>query len=164
VSHPSPRRRLAGWALLALPLVLAACSSGPGSGSGSAGSGSSNSSLQNGGATVISQMATYESTAASCKSASSPVVCLERADRTLGNQIHDYANMLAVGKGFSAPQNDIVNARNSAQTLANSLEILGDAQPTQANYDQVLNTFDVNGAIAQLRGAVQRVDGALSGG
>ena len=88
-------------------------------------------------------------------------MCLETADRTLGDQIHAYANVLAVGKGFSAPQNDIVNARNSAQTLANSLEILGDAQPTQANYDQVLNTFDVNGAIAQLRGDVQKLDGAL---
>jgi hypothetical protein len=91
------------------------------------------------------------------------VVCLEHADLTLGNQIHDYANMLAVGKGFNAPQNDIVNARNSAQTLANSLEILGDAQPTQANYNQVLNTFDLNGAIAQLRADVQKLDRALGG-
>jgi hypothetical protein len=108
-------------------------------------------------------MAAYASAAAACKSAASPVVCLEHADVKLGNQVHDYANMLAVGKGFSAPQNDIVNARNSAQTLANSLEILGDAQPTQTNYDQVLNTFDLNGAIAQLRGDVQKLDGALGG-
>jgi hypothetical protein len=108
-------------------------------------------------------MTTYASTAAACKSASSPVVCLEHADIKLGNQVHAYANLLAVGKGFSAPQNDIVTTRNSAQTLANSLEILGDAQPTQSNYDQVLNTFDLNGAIAQLRGDVQKLDRAVGG-
>ena len=90
-------------------------------------------------------------------------MCLEHADLTLGNQVHAYANQLAVGKGFSAPQNDIVAARNSAQTLANSLEILGDAQPTQSNYNQVLNTFDLNGAIAQLRTDVQKLDRAMSG-
>lgn len=110
---------------------------------------------------MLAQMQTYASTAASCKSASNPVVCLEHADVKLGNQVHAYANMLAVGKGFNAPQNDIVSARNSAQTLANSLEILGDAQPTQANYNQVLNTFDLNGAISQLRGEVQKLDRAL---
>ena len=162
MSRPIPsRRRLAGSVLLALPLVLAACSSG--SGSGSSGSGSPNSNLQSEGAKVMSQMTTYASAAAACKSAPSPVVCLEHADVKLGNQVHDYANMLAVGKGFNAPQSDIVNARNSAQTLANSLEILGDAQPTQANYDQVLNTFNLDGAIAQLRADVQKLDRALNG-
>jgi hypothetical protein len=150
---------MAGLALLALPFVLAACSSG----SRPTGSGSANSSLQSDGAKVLAQMTAYASKAGSCKSASSPVVCIEHADLTLGNQIHDYANMLAVGKGFHAPQSDIVSARNSAQTLANSLEILGDAQPTQANYNQVLNTFDLNGAIAQLRADVQKLDRALGG-
>ena len=48
--------------------------------------------------------------------------------------------------------------RTQAQTLANSLEILGDAQPTQANYDQVLNTFNVNAAITQLQGAVRKAE------
>ncbi len=151
------RRRLTGLALLALPLVVAACSSGAAPG----GSGSASSSLEGAGAKVLSQMTTYSTTAASCQSASSPVVCLEHADLKLGNQVHAYANMLAVGKGFGAPQNEIVTARNSAQTLANSLEILGDAQPTQSNYNQVLNTFDLNGAIAQLRGDVQKLDRAL---
>jgi hypothetical protein len=152
-----------GWALLALAPVLAACSSGSGgSGSGSA-SASANSSLKNAGAKVLSNMTKYVSTARACTSASSPVVCLEHADVTLGNEIHDYANMLAVGKGFTAPQGDIVTTRNSAQTLANSLEILGDAQPTQANYNQVLNTFNLNAAIAQLQGDVRSLDGALGG-
>ncbi len=89
--------------------------------------------------------------------------CLEQADRKLGDEVHSYANVLAVGKGFSAPQSDVLAARNDAQTLANSLEILGDAQPTQSNYDQVRNNFNVDGAIGQLRGAVQKLDGALGG-
>ena len=168
MSHPFPARlRLAGGALLVLPLVLAACSSNAGSGGSSAGSAGSsataNSNLQHAGATVLSQMAAYKAKATACQSDSNSVVCLEGADRTLGNQVHTYANLLAVGKGFSAPQNDIVAARNSAQTLANSLEILGDAQPTQSNYNQVLNTFNLNGAIAQLRTAVQKLDPAIGG-
>ncbi|HSZ37135.1 MAG TPA: hypothetical protein VK773_08595 [Acidimicrobiales bacterium] len=154
-----PRVRPVAWGTLVLPLVLAACSSGPGSG----GSASPDSSLKSEGTTLLSQLTTYASKAAACKSASSPVACLEHADLTLGNQIHAYANMLAVGRGFSAPQGDIVTARNAAQTLANSLEILGDAQPTQSNYNQVLNTFNLNGAIAQLRSDVQQLDRALGG-
>jgi hypothetical protein len=81
----------------------------------------------------------------------------------LGGQIHNYANLLAVGHGFHAPQADLLNARNDAQTLANSMEILGDAQPTQSNYDQVLNTFDVQGAIAQLQRAASKLNAALGG-
>ena len=57
----------------------------------------------------------------------------------------------------------MTTARNSAQTLANSLEILGDAQPTQANYDQVRNTFNVNAAIAQLQRAVSKVHHSIGG-
>ena len=34
-----------------------------------------------------------------CVRKPNPVVCLEAADRTLGGQIHDYANVLAVGHG-----------------------------------------------------------------
>ena len=57
-------------------------------------------------------------------------------------------------------------ARNSAQLLANSMEILGDAQPNQANYDQVLNTFNVNNAISSLQRAVAKVQSRprLNGG
>ncbi len=90
-------------------------------------------------------------------------MCLEAADRTLGGQIHTYANLLAVGHGFTVPRSDLTAVRNSAQTLANSLEILGDAQPTQANYDQVRNTFDVDSAIGQLKGAVATLHAALGG-
>jgi hypothetical protein len=148
-------------ALAAVPLVLAACGSSPSSGSGS--STSADSSLEKAGSTLLANLRTYEVQAAKCKSASNPVVCLEAADRTLGGQVHDYANLLAVGHGFHAPQADLLGARNAAQTLANSMEILGDAQPTQSNYDQVLNTFNVNSAISQLKGAVARINGALGG-
>jgi hypothetical protein len=110
---------------------------------------------------VQQQIAAYQATAEKCKAATSPVVCVEAADRKLGGQIHTYANLLAVGKGFTAPAGVLAAARNNAQTLANSLEILGDAQPTQANYDQVLNTFDVNGALAQLGRAVTKLNAAL---
>jgi hypothetical protein len=109
----------------------------------------------------LSNIGTYKARANTCKTASNPVVCLEAADRTLGGQIHEYANLLATGRGFSAPQADLLDARNAAQTLANSMEILGDAQPTQSNYTQVLNTFNVNAAIGQLRGAAQKLNAAL---
>jgi hypothetical protein len=145
--------------LAALPLAFAACSSSPGSSAPAHGSASP--SLKHPDATVLGNLTAYASKATSCKSASSPVVCLETADRTLGGQIHTYANLLAVGKGITAPQKDVLAARNQAQTLANSLEILGDAQPTQANYDQVLNNFNLNGAIAQLRSAVNKLDAAI---
>jgi hypothetical protein len=147
--------------LAALPLVLAACGSSPSSGGGS--SMSADASLQRAGSTLLANLRTYKAQAATCKSASNPVVCLEAADRTLGGQIHDYANLLAVGHGFHAPQSDLLDARNTAQTLANSMEILGDAQPTQSNYDQVRNTFDVDAAIARLQRAVSRVNAAPSG-
>ena len=106
-------------------------------------------------------MGTYTSTSSKCTSATSPVVCVETADRTLGGQIHTYANLLAVGHGFHASNSDVNAARDAAQTLANSLEILGDAQPTQANYDQVLNTFNITSAIQQLQADVTKLDGQL---
>jgi hypothetical protein len=103
----------------------------------------------------------YLSKAEACKSQSSPVVCLEAADRTLGGKIHDYANTLARDGNFGAKAADVTAARNSAQLLANSMEILGDARPSQANYNQVLNTFNVNDAISSLRAAVAKVQSDL---
>ena len=144
------------WALV--PLVMASCSSGTGSGTPP---GSADGSLKTADSTVMAAMSAYAAQVNLCKAASSSVACLEAADRTLGNRIHTYANLLAVGHGFSVPQADLATSRNDAQTLANSLEILGDAQPTQANYDKVRNTFDVQGAITQLQRAVAKVTGAL---
>jgi hypothetical protein len=121
----------------------------------------SNGQLQGAGTTVLHQMDAYTTTSSKCTSATSPVVCVEAADRTLGGQIHTYANLLAVGHGFHAPGGDLSTARDAAQTLANSLEILGDAEPTQANYNQVLNTFNISSAINSLQGDVTKLDGQL---
>jgi len=108
-------------------------------------------------------MSRYLDSVATCSTQPQPVVCVEAADRTLGTQIHDYANILAVGHDFSAPAAALAGTRNAAQTLANSLEILGDAQPTQANYDQVRNSFDVAGAIASLQRDVAKLGAQLGG-
>jgi hypothetical protein len=151
----------ARWGLALAPLVLAACSSG-GGGSGAGSTPSADTSLEGANATVQSAMKSYLAAVGGCAAQSNPVVCLEAADHKLGNQIHTYANLLAVGHGFTPPQAEISSTRDAAQTLANSLEILGDAQPTQANYDQVLNTFNVNSAIGQLRSDVTRLGDALA--
>jgi hypothetical protein len=144
--------------LLVGPLLLASCSSGGGSAGSSA---TPDDSLKHAGTTVQAHMAAYLHKVGGCQAAPTPVVCVEAADRTLGGQVHAYANVLAVGKGFTTPPDDLATARNAAQTLANSLEILGDAEPTQANYDQVRNTFDVNAAIGQLQQVVTTLDRTL---
>ncbi len=147
--------------LVPLALVLAACGSGSG---GSAGSQQSpDARLKLAGVGVLAQIASYQAAAHRCASQPNSVVCLEAADRMLGGEIHTYANVLAVGHGFTTPRGDLTDARNHAQTLANSLEILGDAQPTQANYNQVLNTFNLSAAISQLQGAVRKANAATGG-
>jgi hypothetical protein len=143
---------------VALVLVLTGCSSG---GSGSQGPANADASLRSADKAVQTAMQTYLTAVASCAQQSSPVVCLETADRALGDKIHTYANLLARHQPVTASQKDLTAALNSAQTLANSLEILGDAQPTQANYNQVLNTFNVNSAITQLQGQVSALNGSL---
>jgi hypothetical protein len=152
------RRPLWGAALVPLVLVLAGCSSG---GSAPQAPANADGSLRSAGKVVQTAMQTYQTAVAACAKEASPVVCLETADRTLGDKIHTYANLLARHQKVTAPQADLTTALNSAQTLANSLEILGDAQPTQANYDQVLNTFNVNTAVTQLQAQVGALDGSL---
>jgi hypothetical protein len=158
--------RRARWPLVVVPLtlVLAGCGSGSGSSGSSAGSQRSpDARLKAAGASVLAQMGAYQVAAQRCASQPNAVVCLEAADRMLGGQIHSYANVLAVGHGFTTAPADLANARNQAQTLANSLEILGDAQPTQANYDQVLNTFNVGTAISRLQRAVRTANSSTRG-
>lgn len=153
-------RATAVAALAGMALAVVSCGSGPAHARGDGGrSGGSaqlppDSRLTQAGYGVLTQIDAYGRTVTHCPTQPMPVVCIEAADRALGGQIHTYANLLAVGKGFTAPASDLTAARNSAQTLANSLEILGDAQPTQSNYNQVLNTFDLNGALGQLKSAV----------
>ena len=88
-------------------------------------------------------------------------MCLETADKSLGDKVHSYANLLARHEPITASKANVSAALNSAQTLANSLEILGDAQPTQANYDQVLNTYNINSAITTLQGQVATLNQSL---
>jgi hypothetical protein len=154
--------RHAGWTLALVPLllVLAGCSSG-GSGSGATTTTSPAASLEGADATVQSAMKNYLTEVGGCAKESIPVVCLEAADHKLGDAVHRYANVLAAGHSFTVPRADQTTTLNEAQLLANSLEILGDAQPTQANYDQVLNTFNVNSAITQLQGDVTTLAGSL---
>ena len=154
--------RHAGWILALVPLVLgvAGCSAG-GNGSGATTTTSPDASLKGADATVQSAMKTYLTDVGGCAKQSIPVVCLESADHKLGDAIHRYANVLAKGHAFTAPRADQTTTLNEAQLLANSLEILGDAQPTQANYNQVLNTFNVNAAITQLQGDVATLAGSL---
>jgi hypothetical protein len=159
---PSVMRR-GRVALVVVPLALAACSSGPGSGSNAV-TGDQNSTLKSAGTKLRSQIDHYLSTVEACKAQTpSSVTCLEAADRTLGGQVHAYANGLAVGHGFSAPAADLTAARNQAQTLANDLEILGDAQPTAANYNQVLNNFNLTAALDKLDATVNTLDQVLPG-
>jgi hypothetical protein len=158
----SGRRASAVAAAAALALIAASCGSGSADSAGSAAQ-SPDAKLKEAGASVLAQMKAYQQTTHNCAAKQNPVVCVEAADRTLGGQIHTYANLLAVGHGFTAPVTDLSSARNAAQTLANSLEILGDAQPTQANYNHVLNTFDLNGALDQLQHAVATLNARLGG-
>ena len=159
--HGTRERRHARWALALVPLVLVLAGCGSGGGSGGTTTTTPDASLRSADATVQSAMKDYLAEVGGCAKQSSPVVCLEAADRTLGNKIHVYANVLATGHGFSAPRADQSTTLNEAQLLANSLEILGDAQPTQANYNQVLNTFNVSSAITQLQRDVTKLDGTL---
>ena len=156
--------RHAGWTLALVPLVLvlAGCGSGgSGSGSGSGATTSADASLEGANASVQSAMKTYLTKVGGCAKQARPVVCLEHDDLELGDAVHVYANVLAKGHAFTAPRADQSTALNEAQLLANSLEILGDAQPTRANYNQVLNTFNVNSAITQLQDDVTTLGTAL---
>ncbi len=151
-------------AVVAVP-ALAACGAASGSGSGASGGSSSESAdsrLANAGASVQKAMTQY---LAGCRGATRP---RRRWSASRAPTVPSAARCTAMptswpsGGGFSAPAPELSTARNAAQLLANSLEILGDAQPTQANYDQVLNTFNVNNAISSLQEAVAKVQSARS--
>lgn len=117
--------------------------------------------MTSGGTTIQSALQFYVAAVGGCAQKSSPVVCLETADKSLGDKVHSYANLLARHEPITASKANVSAALNSAQTLANSLEILGDAQPTQANYDQVLNTYNINSAITTLQGQVATLNQSL---
>ncbi|HEY1831922.1 MAG TPA: hypothetical protein VGG38_16940 [Acidimicrobiales bacterium] len=146
-----PARPWLGAAVvLAGAVALAACGGG-GSGAGSP----SNSKVSAAGTTALNDLAHYQSTTAACHT---KITCIESADRTAGNQIHTYANTLgelSSGQDSTRASN---RALDAAQSLANSFEILGDAQATQANYDKVMGTFDLPKAIDTLKTDIRAVD------
>jgi hypothetical protein len=162
VRNPArPGRRSLALVSPALVLVLAGCSAGSDGKTATSAPPSATASLKSAGKAVQAAMTTYLAQVDRCASQSSPVVCLEVADHTLGDKIHDYANVLAGHRRFNVPQAEQSTTLGAAQELANNLEILGDAQPTQANYTQVLNTFDIRSAITQLQGDVTTLGGSL---
>jgi hypothetical protein len=55
------------------------------------------------------------------------------------------------------------STRRRRTSSANSTEILGDAQPTQSNYEQVLNTVNADAAIGRLQRAASNLNAALGG-
>ena len=155
-------RRRAGWALALVPLVLvlAGCSSG-GGGSGAGHDQSATATLKSAGGTVQSAMKSYLRAWAAAPSSRAPSCASRQQIAQLGEQDPHLRQRAGhrprVHRATGGPDHHA----NEAQTLANSLEILGDAQPTQANYNQVLNTFNVNSAITQLQGDVTRLAGSL---
>jgi hypothetical protein len=111
-------------------------------------------------ATALSQISAYKVKAQNCKA---NIVCLETANRKLGDQIHLYANYVGSLSQKGAAGKVVANTLNVSQVTANTLEILGDAQPTKANYDLVLHHFDLAGQIDKLTSAINSLAGAANG-
>ena len=72
--------------------------------------------LKGAGAKVQSAMKTYLTQVGGCAKQSSPVVCLEAADRRLGDKIHVYANVLAGRPRVHVARADQTTTLNAAQT------------------------------------------------
>jgi hypothetical protein len=111
-------------------------------------------------ATALRQIDIYNAAVQKC---GSKVVCVEAADRKLGDAIHVYANYLGSLSQSGGAGNTVRTALNTAQVTANTFEILGDAQPTQANYNQVLGHFDLPGQVSKLTKAINDLAAALNG-
>ena len=62
-----------------------------------------------------------------------------------------------------APSKVVTTTLNGAQNLANSFEILGDAEPTTANYNKVLGHFNISFAVTALKVNIGQVDAAHGG-
>jgi hypothetical protein len=122
----------------------------------------SNAKLVAAGKTAQSVLDTYTSTTKNCAAKTQPTICLEAADRVAGDAIHTYANLLgALSEG--APSKIVTSTLNGAQNLANSFEILGDAEPTKANYNKVLGHFNISFAVTALKVNIGQVDAAHGG-
>jgi hypothetical protein len=111
-------------------------------------------------ATALSQIGVWKTAVQSC---GSKITCVEKADRTLGDQLHVYANYVGSLHQVGAAGKIINNTLNTSQVTANTFEILGDAQPTQANYNQVLHHFNLNGQVDKMTTAINNLAGVVSG-
>jgi hypothetical protein len=111
-------------------------------------------------ATALRQIDAYNTSRQHC---GSNITCIEKADRTMGDGIHVYANYLGSLSQSGAAGKIVGTALNTAQVTANTFEILGDAQPTQANYNQVLAHFNLQGQVNKLTKAINDLAGVLHG-
>ena len=110
---------------------------------------------------MLKQISTYETTASACTKKKKPIVCVEAADRKLGDQIHVYANYVGSLKQTGRAGRAIATALNTSQFTANTFEIIGDAQPTALNYIQVLHHFSLPNQLAKMRSAVNGLAAVL---
>jgi hypothetical protein len=108
---------------------------------------------------ALSEISTYRAAVQGC---GSQTTCIEKADRTLGDQLHLYANYVGTLKQAGGASKVVSNALNTAQVTANTFEILGDAQPTAANYRQVLHNFNVQSQLDKLTSAINALGAAAS--
>lgn len=104
--------------------------------------------------TALNQLHYYQGQVTACKAS---INCIEAADRTIGNQIHTYANYVGTVKATGSNQKVVQDALNTAQVTANIFEVLGDAQPTQSNYNKVLHHFDLTNQVQKLETAIQNL-------
>ncbi len=109
-------------------------------------------------AKALCEIDTYN---AAIKACGSKIACIETANRKLGDEVHLYANYVGSLKQKGSTAKTIDTALNTAQITGNTLEILGDALPTKANYDQVLHHFDLAKQISSLRTAINNLAGVV---
>jgi hypothetical protein len=110
-------------------------------------------------ATALRQIGVWKTAVQNCRF---NIVCVEKADRTLGDQIHVYANYVGSLHQSGAAGKIVNNTLNTSQITANTFEILGDAQPTKANYNRVLHHFDLLGQVDKMTTAVNNLAGVVN--
>ncbi len=111
-------------------------------------------------ATALTQISAYNTQITDC---TTNIGCTEQADRKLGDQLHVYANYVGTLRQTGAAGKVVSATLNTAQVTANTMEILGDAQPTKANYDKVLHNFDLQGQIGKMTAAINNLSAILNG-
>jgi hypothetical protein len=113
--------------------------------------------------TALTQVSHYDTATRSCHSATHPAACEEKADRTLGDQIHAYANLVGSEDAPGIAATDVNGARNAAQSSANRLENIGDAAQTSAAYTKTARAIHLSNSLAALEAAIGQLDRDVSG-